>query len=98
MSDGYRLTWCDLTIFGIVIGECDFQFYDFDIFLLRGIIINSLIIAAAGIIALIVISLILLTLKKPAGYTFYPAIFMLVTTASAIIYQTVQFFQKEIFY
>ena len=45
-------------------------------------------------IVLIVISLILLTLKKPTCYTFYPAIFMLVTTVSAIIYQTLQFFSK----
>lgn len=45
-------------------------------------------------IVLIIISLILLTLKKPTGYTFYPAIFMLVTTVSAIIYQTIQFFSK----
>ena len=45
-------------------------------------------------IVLIVISVILLTLKKPTGYTFYPAVFMLITTVSAIIYQTIQFFSK----
>jgi len=45
-------------------------------------------------IVLIVISLILLALKKPTCYTFYSAIFMLVTTVSAIIYQTIQFFSK----
>ncbi|MFH0947705.1 MAG: carbon starvation protein A [Elusimicrobiota bacterium] len=45
-------------------------------------------------IVLIVISLILLTLKKPTKYTFYPAIFMLITTVSAIVYQTVQFFSN----
>ncbi|HAM39009.1 MAG: carbon starvation protein CstA [Elusimicrobia bacterium RIFOXYC2_FULL_34_12] len=46
-------------------------------------------------IVLVVISLVLLSKKKPTGYTFYPAIFMLVTTIAAIVYQMMQFLSKR---
>lgn len=45
-------------------------------------------------IVLILMTVVLLTLKKSTSYTFYPAMFMLVTTISAITYQTLQFWRK----
>ncbi len=38
-------------------------------------------------LALIVVTVLLLRLGKPAKYTFYPAVFMLVTTIGALVYQ-----------
>ena len=38
-------------------------------------------------LALIVVTVLLLRLGKPAKYTFYPAVFMLITTIGALIYQ-----------
>ncbi len=48
-------------------------------------------------IALIVISLALLAMNKPIKYTFYPAVFMLVTSVYAVIQQTVQFYIQKNF-
>ncbi|MEW6556491.1 MAG: carbon starvation protein A [Elusimicrobiota bacterium] len=45
-------------------------------------------------LVLIVITGYLFNLKKPIKYTLYPAIFMFLTTVSALIYQTVQFIKQ----
>ncbi len=46
-------------------------------------------------LVLIVITGYLLSLKKPVRHTIYPAIFMLLTTVSALVYLTINFFKKE---
>jgi len=46
-------------------------------------------------LALIVVSSYLVGIKRPKKYTVYPALFMLVTTLGALIYQGFHFFKKE---
>ncbi len=43
-------------------------------------------------LALVVVSAYLIGVKKPAVYTVIPAIFMLITTMGALIYQMIGFF------
>ena len=43
-------------------------------------------------VALFVVSAYLIGVKKPAKYTLYPAIFMLVTTVAAMAWQAYRFF------
>ena len=46
-------------------------------------------------LALIVVSSYLVGIKRPKKYTVYPALFMLVTTLGALLYQGLHFFKKE---
>lgn len=48
-------------------------------------------------IVLIILTLYLLNMKKPIKYTIYPAILMLLTTVSALVYQTTAFFRQRNF-
>ena len=45
-------------------------------------------------LALIVVSSYLVSIKRPKAYTIYPALFMLVTTLAALIYQGFHFFKN----
>ncbi len=45
-------------------------------------------------LALLTVSSYLIRVKKPSKYTLYPAIFMLLTTISALLYQGLNFFKK----
>lgn len=47
-----------------------------------------------GALALMVMSTYLLAKKKPVGYTLYPAVFMLLTTLAALLWQVSQFLAK----
>ncbi|MBU0687119.1 MAG: carbon starvation protein A [Candidatus Margulisbacteria bacterium] len=46
-------------------------------------------------LVLIIASVYLFSIKRPAVYTLYPGIFMLITTIAALIYQMVNFFQDQ---
>jgi carbon starvation protein len=48
-------------------------------------------------LALIVVTSYLVSIKRPKAYTLYPAIFMLITTLAALIYQGSQFFKNDQF-
>ena len=48
-------------------------------------------------LALIVVSSYIVGIKSPKKYTVYPAIFMLVTTIAALVYQGFHFFQAKIY-
>ncbi|MCJ7581623.1 MAG: carbon starvation protein A [Candidatus Aminicenantes bacterium] len=46
-------------------------------------------------LALVVVTSYLVSIKRPKAFTLYPAIFMLVTTLAALIYQGFHFFKKS---
>ena len=46
-------------------------------------------------LALIVVSSYLVGIKRPKKYTVYPALFMLITTLGALVYQSYHFFQSQ---
>jgi len=48
-------------------------------------------------LALIVVSSYLVGIKRPKKYTVYPAIFMLLTTLGALVYQGYNFFKSKSF-
>ncbi len=48
-------------------------------------------------LALLVVSSYLLGVRSPTPYTLYPAYFMLVTTVGALLYQGINFFEKQSF-
>jgi len=54
--------------------------------------VNSLLVCAIVIVWLIILTAYLIGIKRPSGYTLYPAIFMLVTTMAALVWNAVRFF------